>query len=91
MKRSHGLALFSSTLALFAANAASAFAAQPGDPPDGITKIETVVVIFAENRAFDNLYGHFPGADGIDKASQESLQQRDRLVYPQSLWPFSRC
>ncbi|WP_244748211.1 acid phosphatase [Mesorhizobium sp. 131-3-5] len=78
MKRSHGLALFSSTLALFAANAASAFAAQPGDPPDGITKIETVVVIFAENRAFDNLYGHFPGAEGIDKASQESLQQRDR-------------
>ncbi|RVD49489.1 acid phosphatase, partial [Mesorhizobium sp. M2D.F.Ca.ET.140.01.1.1] len=59
MKRSCGLALFSSALALCAASAC-AFAAQPGDPPDGIAKIETVVVIFAENRAFDNLYGHFP-------------------------------
>ncbi|TGV75406.1 acid phosphatase, partial [Mesorhizobium sp. M00.F.Ca.ET.149.01.1.1] len=76
MTRSFGLALFSSTLALCAAISASA--AQPGDPPPGIAKIETVVVIFAENRAFDNLYGHFPGADGIDKASEESLRQRDR-------------
>jgi len=76
MKRSSGITLFSSALALCAA--ASASATQPGDPPDGMSKIETVVVIFAENRAFDNLYGHFPGADGIDKASLESLQQRDR-------------
>jgi acid phosphatase len=27
--------------------------------------IDTVVVIYAENRAFDTLYGLFPGADGI--------------------------
>ena len=27
--------------------------------------IQNVVVIFAENRAFDNLYGLFPGANGI--------------------------
>ncbi|MET0517382.1 MAG: alkaline phosphatase family protein, partial [Burkholderiaceae bacterium] len=28
-------------------------------------EIQTVVVIFAENRGFDTLYGLFPGADGI--------------------------
>ncbi len=28
-------------------------------------KIETIVVIYAENRSFDNLYGLFPGANGI--------------------------
>jgi acid phosphatase len=28
-------------------------------------KVATVVVIYAENRAFDNLYGRFPGATGL--------------------------
>jgi len=30
-----------------------------------IDKIDTVVVIYAENRGFDTLYGLFPGANGI--------------------------
>jgi acid phosphatase len=30
-----------------------------------VDAIDTVVVIYAENRAFDNLFGLFPGADGI--------------------------
>ena len=51
--------------------------ARAADHP-GIDQIQNVVVIFAENRSFDNLYGHFPGANGIDQASKESLQQRDR-------------
>jgi acid phosphatase len=28
-------------------------------------KVSTIVVIYAENRAFDNLYGNFPGAVGL--------------------------
>jgi acid phosphatase len=28
-------------------------------------KVKTIVVIYAENRAFDNLYGNFPGATGL--------------------------
>jgi len=28
-------------------------------------KVQTIVVIYAENRSFDNLYGLFPGANGI--------------------------
>jgi len=31
-------------------------------------KIDTIVVIYAENRAFDNLYGNFPGARGLSEA-----------------------
>jgi acid phosphatase len=29
--------------------------------------IDTIVVIYAENRAFDNLYGNFPGARGLNE------------------------
>jgi acid phosphatase len=29
------------------------------------SKVQTIVVIYAENRAFDNLYGNFPGAHGL--------------------------
>jgi acid phosphatase len=31
------------------------------------SKIDTIVVIYAENRAFDNLYGNFPGARGLNE------------------------
>lgn len=30
-----------------------------------LARIQNVVVIYAENRSFDNLFGRFPGADGI--------------------------
>jgi phospholipase C len=41
-------------------------------------QIETVVLIYAENRSFDNLYGHFPGANGLQNVSAEMAQQFDR-------------
>ena len=44
----------------------------------GINNIETVVVIYAENRAFDNLYGSFPGANGLQNVKAEDAMQRDR-------------
>jgi phospholipase C len=40
--------------------------------------IDTIVYIYAENRSFDNLYGNFPGADGVQNASPESMLQLDR-------------
>jgi acid phosphatase len=33
--------------------------------PNDLRAIETLVVIYAENRSFDNMYGLFPGANGI--------------------------
>src|SRR5882762_6342941 len=52
---------------------------------DGIGQIENIVVIFAENRSFDVLYGKFPGADGLKNAKPASYLQRDRngAVLPQ--------
>ncbi|MBY4732810.1 acid phosphatase [Cupriavidus pauculus] len=46
---------------------------------DGVTKrlalnnIQNVVVIYAENRGFDNLYGLFPGANGIPGVNPSSV------------------
>ncbi|MGH6664124.1 MAG: acid phosphatase [Pseudolabrys sp.] len=44
----------------------------------GINSIDTVVVIYAENRSFDNLYGHFPGANGLQNVTPDMALQRDR-------------
>jgi acid phosphatase len=44
----------------------------------GIDRIDTVVVIYAENRSFDNLYGFFPGANGWNHVTPNGAAQRDR-------------
>ncbi len=45
---------------------------------DGLkAKVNTIVVIFAENRSFDNLFGAFPGANGIP-ADSAIVPQTDR-------------
>ena len=44
----------------------------------GLEAIKTIVVIYAENRAFDNLYGNFPGANGLQNLTAEQTRQRDR-------------
>ena len=46
--------------------------------PERLDKISNIVVIYAENRSFDNLYGGFPHANGWKKASKTSAVQRDR-------------
>jgi acid phosphatase len=45
-----------------------------------LDKINNVVVIYLENRSFNNLYGLFPGANGISNAmtSTSGYQQLDR-------------
>lgn len=52
--------------------------------------IDHIVVIYQENWSFDSLYGHFPGADGIENASQASLTQRakDGAVLTQAPEPL---
>jgi acid phosphatase len=44
----------------------------------GLEKIEHIIVIYAENRSFDHLYGLFPGADGLGRATAEQKTQLDR-------------
>ncbi|HEU4390491.1 MAG TPA: alkaline phosphatase family protein, partial [Blastocatellia bacterium] len=43
----------------------------------GIGGIDYVVVIYAENRSFDHLYGLFPGAEGIAQATAGQKTQLD--------------
>jgi len=57
-------------LALFCGGCAS-------QPADGLSRIETIVVIYAENRSFDHLYGLFPGAEGVAQATAEQKTQLD--------------
>src|SRR5690242_16074334 len=40
----------------------------------GFEKINHIVVIYTENRSLDNLFGLFPGADGIESASNIAPQ-----------------
>ncbi|HYY60695.1 MAG TPA: alkaline phosphatase family protein, partial [Burkholderiales bacterium] len=42
-----------------------------------LARIQTIVVIYAENRSFDHLYGLFPGADGIAQATAQQKTQLD--------------
>jgi acid phosphatase len=44
----------------------------------GIEDIATIVVIYAENRSFDNLYGSFPGANGLSQVTPAGYTQLDR-------------
>src|SRR5207244_4521981 len=41
-------------------------------------QIDHIVVIYADNRSFDHLYGLFPGAEGIAQAKPEQTTQLDR-------------
>lgn len=36
--------------------------------PEGLKKIDHILVVYLENRSFDNLYGLFPGANGLAQA-----------------------
>ena len=40
-------------------------------------RIQNVVVIYAENHSFDNMYGLFPGANGISRATPDQYTQLD--------------
>jgi acid phosphatase len=69
-----------STLALLTASLPSVLAgnAAAQGAPKGLSQIDTVVVIYAENRSFDSLYGRFPGANGLQNVTPANSTQRDR-------------
>ncbi len=62
--------------ALLAAGPVGGAAAQGGR--QGIGNIDTVVIIYAENRSFDDLYGSFPGANGLQNVTEANSKQVDR-------------
>ena len=62
----------------WAAGALIAACATPPPPKPGLDRIQHIIVIYAENRSFDHLYGLFPGANGIANATPEQYTQVDR-------------
>ena len=56
---------FAATLLSCSAPLSSQDSAAAAGDRSAIDRIDTVVVIYAENRAFDTLYGLYPGANGI--------------------------
>jgi len=56
----------------------AACAMQPAQQAADLARVQHVIVIYAENRSFDNLYGLFPGADGIANATPAQYTQVDR-------------
>jgi acid phosphatase len=56
-------------------------------PKAALGDIKTIVVIYAENRSFDNLYGLFPDANGIANATATAQVDHDGTPLPR-LPPF---
>jgi acid phosphatase len=78
---------------------ARAHAAERRGSEDALTRelrarVATIVVIYAENRAFDDLYGNFPGAEGLGAVIDGEgrplpayVAQRDRDGSPLAVLP----
>jgi len=69
------LATLSSAALLAASLAGCATAPATGTSSARMERIRNVVVIYAENHSFDNMYGLFPGANGIANATPEQYTQ----------------
>ena len=52
----------------------TAAAQAPAGAGEPLSKIGHIVVIFEENRSFDNIFGRFPGANGLDNARATTRQ-----------------
>src|SRR5579871_4778625 len=60
---------------------------EPTIPQADLDKIQHIVVIYLENHSFDNLYGSFPGADGLDNAPKSKIIQVDSNGKPYTFLP----
>ncbi len=73
VNRAWGAALIRATVFLLSAGLGSY--SEAGKP--AANDIEHIVIIYAENHSFDNLYGLFPGANGVKQATLEQTTQID--------------
>ena len=78
MKRRFNLLGVAAALGL----AAPALAEEAPKPVAGLERINHIIVIYLENRSFDQLYGLFPGAEGVANAGAAGTQvDRDGKPY----------
>jgi phospholipase C len=73
MTRAYGLKTFLAGVVLFAIAAVHSAPAQAASSTE-LRKIQHIVVIYLENHSFDNLYGHFPRANGVSNAGNALIQ-----------------
>src|SRR5215471_4578490 len=59
----------------------------PAQDARRLDAIEHIVVLYAENRSFDHLYGLFPGANGLAQATPEQSTQLDHDGQPFQVLP----
>jgi phospholipase C len=86
MRLSHkSLAL---AIPLFALGCATAARQAPAPSPE-LSKIDHLVVIYLENRSFDNMYGQFPGVNGLASADALRSKQVDAKGVPYATLPQS--
>jgi acid phosphatase len=71
--------------ALLTVSATSLAPEREAKAASGLENISHVIVLYLENRSFDNLLGEFPGANGLSQA--QSALQRDRNGTPYVLLP----
>jgi phospholipase C len=55
-------------------------------PPPGLGKVQHIVVLYLENHSFDNLYGLYPGANGLENA-KDAAPQVDAAGQPYATLP----
>jgi len=55
--------------------------------PGDADKVKHVVVIYLENHSFDNLFGQFPGANGLQNATAANYTQVDATGTPYGALP----
>src|SRR5580692_3978959 len=48
--------------------------AAEASPDEKLAPIHHIIVFYLENHSFDNLFGTFPGADGIANAGDKAIQ-----------------
>jgi len=60
---------------------------QVAQQTSALDRVENIVVIYAENRSFDHLYGTFPGAEGLADARPEQYVQLDHDGKPMPTLP----
>src|SRR5207237_786447 len=72
-----GIAGRTGCIALLSAALASCAPQPSRTTSTDLEKIQHIVVVYAENRSFDNLYGMFPGANGIANATSAQYTQVD--------------
>lgn len=74
-KKSPGTRLFRRRLAALALGICVSLTGHAKTPQGKVRKIDTFVIIYLENHGFDNLYGLFPGADGLSRAPLDKVLQ----------------